>query len=39
MEYKYNEKEEIEGHRFVHKMDGIFKAEPVFSVSEKELKK
>ena len=37
--YEFNEEEEIEGHRFVHVRDGVFRAEPVFAVTKQEIKR
>ena len=37
--YEFNEEEDIEGHKFIHVRDGVFKADPVFSVTRKEIKK
>lgn len=37
--YEFNEEEDIEGHKFVHVRDGVFRAEPVFCVTRQEIKR
>lgn len=36
-QYEFPAKEMIEGHKFVHMYKGIFRADPVFQISKKEL--